>query len=107
MIGRTLLGSTNSWSLSKHQEAYDQYWRERATISGLHAPRLFEAAAALELAERYRLDGKDDMYRKLIAEAVECHPEHLGLRDFETQLKTSKPIDWRRILTEKAALDEN
>ncbi|WP_339696177.1 hypothetical protein [Celeribacter baekdonensis] len=106
LIGRTLLGSTDGWSLSKHQQAYDQYWRERATKSGLHAPRLFEAAAALVLAERYRLDGNDELYRKLIAEAVECHPEHLGLRDFETQLKTSKPIDWRKILTEKAAAGE-
>ncbi|KII13688.1 hypothetical protein [Phaeobacter sp. S60] len=106
LIGRTLLGSTDGWSLSKHQEAYDQYWRERATKSGLHAPRLFEAAAALVLAERYRLYGNDELYRKLIAEAVECHPEHLGLREFETQLKTSKPIDWRKILTEKAAADE-
>ena len=43
----------------------------------------------------------------LIAEAVECYPEHLGLRNFETQLKTSKPIDWRAILTEKAALNES
>lgn len=103
LIGRTLLGSTDGWSLSKHQDAYDQYWRERAKKSGLHAPRLFEAAAALVLAERYRLDGNDELYRKLIAEAVECHPEHLGLREFETQLTTSKPIDWRKILTERAA----
>ena len=107
LIGRTLLASTNGWSLSMHHEAYDQYWRERATKSGLHAPRLFEAAAALVLAERYRLDGNLNLCRKLIAEAVECYPEHLGLRNFETQLKTSKPIDWRAILTEKAALNES
>ena len=106
LIGRTLLGSTDGWSLSQHHAAYDQYWSERATKSGLHAPRLFEAAAALVLAERYRQDGNDELYRKLIAEAVECHPEHLGLRAFEAQLKTSKPIDWRKILTEKTAADE-
>lgn len=106
LIGRTLLGWTDGWSLSKHQEAYDQYWQERSTRSGLHAPRLFEAAAALVLAERYRLDGNDEQCRKLIVEAVECHPEHLGVRDFEAQLNISIPIDWRKILTEKAVAEE-
>jgi len=106
LIGHTLLGSAGSWSLATHQEAYDQYWEERSARSGLHAPRLFEAATALVLAERYRLDGNDEQYRKLIAEAVECHPEHLGLRDFEAQLNINKPIDWRKVLTEKAAAEE-
>lgn len=106
LIGRTLLGTTDYWSLSTHQDAYDQYWRERATSSGLHAPRLFEAAAALALAERYRLDSNDDLCRKLIAEAVECHPGHEGLREFETQINTSEPIDWRKILTDGPTADE-
>ncbi|WP_299938256.1 hypothetical protein [uncultured Pelagimonas sp.] len=106
LIGRTLLGSTDGWPLSTHQEAYDQYWRERSTRLGLHAPRLFEAAAALALAERYRQNGHDNLCRKLIAEAVECHPGHEGLKEFETKLETNKPIFWREILTEKPAADE-
>lgn len=106
LIARTLLGSTDGWSLSTHQDAYDQYWLERATTSGLHAPRLFEAAAALALAERYRLDGNYDLCRQLIAEAVECHPGHESLREFEILLNTRKPINWRKVLTDKPTEDE-
>ena len=106
LICRTLLKSTDGWPLSKHQEAYDQYWRERATTSGLHAPRLFEAAAALVLAERYRQNDDDDQCRKLIAEAIECHPGHEGLEQFEMHLKIDQPINWRTILAEKSIADE-
>ncbi|MHB0774868.1 hypothetical protein [Halomonas sp. WWR20] len=106
LIGRTLLGSTDGWSLSTHQVAYDQYWSERLTKSGLHAPRIFEAAAALVLAERYRQGGDDDQCRKLIAEAVECHPGHEGLQQFESHLKIDKPINWREILAEKTTVDK-
>lgn len=106
LIGRTLLGSTDGWSLATHQVAYDQYWSERLTKSGLHAPRIFEAAAALVLAERYRQDGHDDQCRKLIAEAVECHPGHEGLQQFESHLKIDKPINWREILAEKTTADK-
>lgn len=106
LIGRTILGSTDGWSLSTHQTAYDQYWIERSKKSGLHAPRIFEAAAALVLAERYRQDGDDNQCRKLVAEAVECNPGHEGLQQFEADLKIDKPINWREILKEKTTASE-
>lgn len=98
LIGRTVLGSTAAWPLATHREAYDMYWRERASALGLQAPRLFEAAAALALAERYRLKGEEDQCIKLISEAVECHPGYEELRTFEAQFNNETAIDWRTIL---------
>ena len=105
LIGRTLLGSTDGWSLTVHRLAYDKYWQERATRSGLHAPRLLEAAVALVLAERYRLDNHQSCCREFIARAVECYPGHKGLQKFEDEFKPDISIVWRDILIVKPVED--
>lgn len=99
LIARTIFDTLNEWPIEIHQKAYDQYWEERKTKAGLHAPRLIEAAAALALAERYRQEGQEDCCRGLIAQAVECHPGHRNLLDFESRLDINMPIKWRKILT--------
>ena len=39
--------------------------------------------------------------RKLVAEAVECHPDPDGLEEFEAHLDFDRSIKWREILADK------
>ncbi|MEQ8392438.1 MAG: hypothetical protein RIB30_15740 [Thalassospira sp.] len=94
---RTIV-NTHEWELTVHKEAYDRYWKERPTRSGLHAPRLFEAAASLELAERYRKNGNVDASKNLVSDAVELHPGHNDLLELENNYSKVKTINWREIL---------
>lgn len=54
LVARTLFGSLDGWSIEVHRETLDRYFAERSTPSGLHAPKLLDAAMCLALAERYR-----------------------------------------------------
>ncbi|WP_253279962.1 hypothetical protein, partial [Phaeobacter sp. 11ANDIMAR09] len=99
VICRTFLGDHN-WPLEAHKKAYEKYWSERATRSGIHAPRLFEAAMALALAERYRLAGELDVVRAYLGEAVEAFPDSSTLQQCEAEISFDAPIEWRNILTE-------
>lgn len=94
---RTII-SNHEWELTVHKEAYERYWKERPTRSGLRAPRLFEAAASLELAERYRQNKNFDVSENLISEAVEIYPGHDGLLELENNFSKEKPINWREVL---------
>ena len=98
LILRTILEHHDDWDTVTHQRAYDRYWEERLTRTGLHAPRLFEAAAALDLAERYRKAGDETATTRFVSEAVENHPGHRGLLDFEADIDFDTPIVWREIL---------
>jgi len=101
IIARTLLES-QVWSIKLHQKAYDAYWAERPTKSGCHAPRLFEAAMTLALAERYRECGDEPPTKRLIEKAVDDFPGNEALLRFEQEVDLSKPIFWREILLPRA-----
>jgi len=98
LIAHALSGQTVPWSLEAHRAALNTYLRRRAAANGLRFPRLFEAALALELAERLR--GVSDMEgcREVVARAVENHPGHSGLLGAEANLSPAVPISWRAIM---------
>ena len=81
-----------------HRAALNNYLRRRAAANGLRFPRLFEAALALEFAERLRGDGDMQGWREVVALAVENHPGHPGLLEAETNLLPAAPIRWRDIM---------
>ena len=57
-----------------------------------------EAALILELAERCRATGDMTRCRESVALAVENHPGHPRLQEFEQKLDVLFPIRWRDLL---------
>lgn len=98
LLVHLLDGQELPWSVDEHTQAIQQYLRRRSARNGLRFPRLFEAALSLELAERYRATGNMTCCRESVALAVENHPGHLRLREFEQQLDVQNPIRWREVL---------
>lgn len=98
IIVSTILGGTGDWSTDAHRQALDDYFQQRPRAKGLHSPRLFEAAACLELAEKLRLAGDLDAARLTLAQAVEAHPGQADLRAFERVYEPNMVIDWRALL---------
>lgn len=86
------------WSVDEHVESVQHYLRRRSAKNGLRFPRLFEAALSLELAERCRATGDMIRCRESVSLAVEKHPGHLRLQEFEQQLDVQSPIRWRDVL---------
>ncbi|WP_129779436.1 hypothetical protein [Peristeroidobacter soli] len=102
LIVHALSDQTAPWSLEVHQAALDSYWRRRAAASGLRFPRAFEAAMALELAERYRCAGDMKGCEIIVALAVENYPGLSGLLEFEMNLQPTVPISWRDVILPRA-----
>jgi hypothetical protein len=98
LIAHALSGQTVPWSLEIHRAAIHSYLRRRAAENGLRFPRTFEAAIALELADRYRCAGDMEECQAMMALAVENHPGHPGLLEFETNLQPTVPISWRDVM---------
>lgn len=101
LIVLTVLGAHDDWPLEDHRAVLETYFTERVRPKGLHAPRLLEAAACLALAEKYRAAGDGLNARLLLGHAVEAHPAHLALRDFEATYDEQAIIDWKAILLPK------
>lgn len=98
LVVSTLLGGTNDWTPGDHHQALDAYFAQSLRSRALHAPRLLEAAACLEVAEKYRRAGEDAELRVMLARAVEAHPGHAGLLALESEFDPLRPIDWRAML---------
>lgn len=98
IIVSTILGGTVDWTAEAHQQALDDYFTQRLQAKGLHAPRVFEAAACLELAEKFRRTGDHQAARVLLGRTVEVHPGHGGLRAFEKDFDPTTEISWRGLL---------
>lgn len=103
----TILGETNTWSVECHRKTLDSYFAKRATPKGLHAPRIFEAAMCLALAERYRAGGQIAEMRAMVSRAVECVPGRPALLALESSADTETPIDWQQTLFPPAPADES
>jgi hypothetical protein len=106
LVAFTIVGETEIWSLDVHREALDRYFAKRATPKGLHAPRVFEAAMCLALAERYRSVGRFDDARQMVARAVESCPGTPALLELETSMDSFTPIDWNAVLFPRPAVKE-
>lgn len=98
LLARTICRSTSVWSIEDHQRAHDTYFRQRARPNGVHAPRTFDAAISLELAERYRKAEQLEGARRLIAIAVENYPSHNPLLEMEKKFTGDDSIDWETII---------
>ena len=97
VIVGTYMGEVD-WPLEKHSSALDRYFEERVRKSGLHAPRILEAAAILALAERFRSGDNPDGARRLIGRAVEADPANAALRAFEHEWSPEMTVNWRALL---------
>ncbi|WP_168012082.1 hypothetical protein [Halomonas salinarum] len=98
VIVSTVLNAHEEWTLEEHQVVLERYFTERTRPKGLHAPRLLEAAACLALAEKYRVAGDGSTTKLLVERAVEAHPAHVGLREFEAAYDGISVVDWQGIL---------
>lgn len=98
LIAHALSGNLVDWPLEVHRQRLDGYLHRRASASGLRFPRTFEAAITLDLAERYRLAGEVDACQAMVALALENHPGHAGLLEFERNFQPERPISWREVL---------
>jgi len=94
-IGRDL-----PWELDQLTALHSSYVEQRDQRGGLRMGALFEAAFLLCLAERHRMNGDTARAREVIAEAVEVHPSHTGLRNYEASIVDADlpPIRWVDIL---------
>lgn len=97
-IARTLFDNAQDWDAATFRKAHDLYFEQRLRPSGFHAPRLFEAAAVLALADRVRAEGETAAASELVAAAIECCPENSALSAFEATYEPGAPIDWRALL---------
>lgn len=98
LLVHTLFDHPSPWSVEEHKELVESYLRQRGAKSGLRFPIVFEAAAILNLAEQYRASGSMERCRQVIALAVENHPGHARLLDFEKGFEMDAPIRWHGIL---------
>jgi hypothetical protein len=89
---------SNHWDLETHCTAHDEYFKKRSRTSGFRAPRLFEAAVSLVLAERFRLEGSAPEAKRLLVLAVSNYPGHEALLRFEEAFTGEQALDWRSIL---------
>lgn len=106
LVAFTIVGETESWSLDVHRSTLDGYFAKRATPKGLHAPRVFEAAMCLTLAERYRSIDRIDDAKQMVARAVESHPGTPALLELEASIDTATPIDWNAALFPRPSIEE-
>jgi len=107
LVLATILGAVDGWPSDTYAATLNGYFTERTRKNGLRAPRLFEAAMCLTLAEKYRTEGEIEKALQEICRAFEVHPEHQGLRAL---LESAMPqqIAWRSILLPgKSANDGN
>lgn len=98
LVAFTIVDELEVWGIESHRRLLDKYFAKRPTSKGLHAPRVFEAAICLALAERYRSAGEIDEMRAMVSRAVESSPGTPALLDLETTADGSFPIVWRNIL---------
>ena len=106
LVAFTIVNETEKWPLTVHRELVETYFSKRASKSGLKAPRLFESAICLALAERYRVNGQPDEVATMLALAIENAPGDARLLEFEASYDPAAAIEWRDVLlSPQAPLD--
>lgn len=100
MVVHLVLGLDPPWPLAELDALHRDYVRQRRTAKGLHVGELLEAAFALALAEKKRIDGDEQGAREAVCRAVEGWPGCEPLVTFEAGLRVGPlpPIAWRPIL---------
>ena len=103
LVMGTLFGSLDAWPLHTHKEMLEHYFERRSKPSGLHAPKLLEAAMCLALAERYRIEQDADAALDWLGRAVETYPGFPAVAALEADFSRRKRIDWHSALLPKLA----
>lgn len=98
LVAHVFFEEAPKWSLEDHYRALQNYRSRRRNKSGIRFPRLFEAAIALEVAERYRDVGLFDRCREVVVEAADDYPEHTGLRMLAESISMDEPLRWQEVL---------
>lgn len=100
LICHLILRKEPHWDIPTHKSVIETYFSSRHNKNSFHAPRLFESAMYLDLAERYRSSGDKDSASLYIALAVNSFPEHQALRNFEMRFSEDQSglIIWSEIL---------
>lgn len=98
LVAHTLCEQVVAWDIEDHVQAVEGYLRRRGAKNGLRFPRVIEAALILDLAERFRMTGRMEGCRTIVALAVENHPGHAALQALERDLQPTTPIRWLDVL---------
>lgn len=98
LVTLTIADKLSVWDIETHQNLLDRYFAKRPTPKGLHAPRVFEIAICLALAERYRQAGTIDKMKAQIDRALEIGTQSPQLFNLEKSADVSTPIDWHSII---------
>ena len=94
-----LFSIESPWDTTTQYDCLTKYFRNRDNKFNFRAPKIIEAGMALQLAERYRIDKDYHKAMELIAIAVENHPGHKALREFEEDFKINESrIEWSKVL---------
>lgn len=99
LITHTVTRGRIEWPIEIHEEFFNAYLKNRLKPNKIKIPRYFEAAMSLDLAERYRLLGSYEMMRAKLSIAVELHPGHKKLMNFERDIIQDQIIDTISILS--------
>lgn len=93
--------------MAQLEELHKTYFKTRHTASVTKIGLLLEAALSLYVAEVNRAAGNDARARALVAFAVDSHPGHAALRNYEASLPAELvEIDWAHILLPARPNDE-
>lgn len=107
LICHLLLSKEPQWDIPTHKAVIETYFSSRHTKNSFHAPRLFESAMYLDLAERYRAFGDIDNAVLCVTLAVNSFPESQALRNFEICFSDNhRVIKWKEILLPKKCQDD-
>ena len=85
-------------SIEEHARIFQGYKKKRGSKTGMHLPRLFEAAIGLELAERYRLLGDLGIVKQTVLLVADDYPDNVKLREWVRVANFSEAIRWNEIL---------
>lgn len=107
LVALAFFGEVPKWSLEDHYRQIQDYKRLRGSKSGIRFPRVFEAAVALELAERYRLAGEFELCKTMVGEAADDYPEHTELRRLVGVVGANTPLRWREVLLPKREINDS
>ena len=98
LLVHAFFGQVPSWSLEDNRKALGAYRRQRGAKTGVRFPRVFEAAIALELADRYRAAEDFGSCNELVIEAADDFPDCDALPTVEQSLSSEVQLHWPVVL---------
>ena len=97
MVLHLLLGTTQNWSLEKHQALHDAYLGGQGKRDRLKLPPILRSGLSLALAERYRVAEKTEQAHSLVSTAVENYPGYSSFSQLEASFSSDVEIPWKLV----------